>query len=166
MKRTDQFLGPQRSHSKEKPHICPFPTCRRPFAVPSNLRRHQRVYVRSSSQSKASVLTADLPSDFSRSIAIVPTEQNHQDPTLASSTTSGTVTTPTSTSGTPSGSPTLVSAPLELSSLPLPLPPFKDIPPLGVSEAPLPTHRDSIAAQSCPGGEGAGGGTRGLAWSE
>ncbi|ORY92775.1 hypothetical protein BCR35DRAFT_8115 [Leucosporidium creatinivorum] len=36
----------ERSHSKEKPHVCPFPTCRRPFAVPSNLRRHQRVYVR------------------------------------------------------------------------------------------------------------------------
>ncbi|KAM0787873.1 hypothetical protein ACM66B_003924 [Microbotryomycetes sp. NB124-2] len=34
----------ERSHSKEKPHVCPFPTCGRPFAVPSNLRRHQRVY--------------------------------------------------------------------------------------------------------------------------
>ncbi|KAK4702454.1 hypothetical protein P7C70_g3766, partial [Phenoliferia sp. Uapishka_3] len=34
----------ERSHTKDKPHICPLPTCGRGFSVPSNLRRHQRLH--------------------------------------------------------------------------------------------------------------------------
>ncbi|ORY55723.1 hypothetical protein BCR35DRAFT_315980 [Leucosporidium creatinivorum] len=34
----------KRSHSKEKPFVCPLPTCRRAFTVFSNLKRHTKIH--------------------------------------------------------------------------------------------------------------------------
>ncbi|KAK4053253.1 hypothetical protein OIO90_004027 [Microbotryomycetes sp. JL221] len=83
----------ERSHSKEKPHVCPFPSCGRPFAVPSNLRRHQRVY---NHYDPNQPVPADSISSSEAATSAIPATATVAAP-LSSSETSGSSTVSTST---------------------------------------------------------------------